>query len=227
MKLDISKAPECGYYYKDPTPVVTKLILRKGHTLLDIGANVGFHSLSASPFFRDIYAFEPTPDTFSRLTHNIQLNEFKNVHAVNLALSSKTGTAQLYTSDKNCGNNSLSEHEINHNIDYKVITIKTRTLDDFVSEHSIQDISLIKIDVEGLEPEVIEGGLQTIQRQTPVILCELLSNSVAKRVRSILPESYQAWNPRTERIFNEADYNNIKNRPRDVIFSPRNPFQNN
>lgn len=225
MALNIARAPECGYYYFDPTPGVTELIsscLARG-TMVDIGANVGFHTLTAALFFDRVYAFEPTPETYASLDKNVKMNGFSNVALANVALASSNGSAILHRDSRNCGANSLIEEGICGS-DQGTVTVATQRLDDFVAQTGIQRVDFIKIDVEGFEAEVLEGAKETIATHSPVLFVELLTDSIAQRVRGILPPGYRIWDPATRAEMSLEDYSDNQKRPRDIVFSVQCPY---
>ena len=143
---------------------------------IDIGAHIGLFSLHASQIVGEngmVYAFEPTQKTFSRLQENISLNSAKNIHAIHAALSNTEGTAELnVTSLGYDAWNSLTKPslgKIQH-----TETISTKTLDAFMQtiekKHAVK---FIKIDVEGWEIPVLQGGKDFLtQKNAPTLLIE-------------------------------------------------------
>src|SRR5436190_4468237 len=74
-------------------------LARTSGVFFDIGANIGYYSLLSEKINPEleIYAFEPMPSAFDFLQQNIQLNEFKNIHAIRLAISDVGGKAVFYS----------------------------------------------------------------------------------------------------------------------------------
>ncbi|MFH1132443.1 MAG: FkbM family methyltransferase [Pseudomonadota bacterium] len=224
MRLDMTKIPECGYYFRDPTATLTEIISRGGQTMLDIGANVGFHSISAGLKFDKVFAFEPTPSTFERLSENIRLSNAKNVFAHNLALSSKETNVQLWTNPLNCGANSLKPLLQIDKYDSTPIEVKAISLDDFVNKQNIANVDLIKIDVEGYEPDVLAGAINTLERDRPVLFVEILAAELLDKIKEIIPGDYQAWNPLEKSIIRDSSLTETALKIRDIIFSVGNPY---
>ena len=134
---------------------------------LDIGANIGNHSLHFSERFSHIMAYEPHPITYKLLEANTMT--VTNIETFNIALSDKSGTATMSYSKENMGGATLLAHETSPNT--KTITARVSTLDKAVAD--IGDISMIKIDVEGLENNVLLGGKKFFASGArPVILFE-------------------------------------------------------
>ena len=144
-----------GNYYDSLLSQCLKSFLKVGDTFLDIGANNGFFSLLASPLVGAdglVLAFEPSPLTFGRLNENIELNHFKNIKCFNIALGNHTGTATFYDFRTMDGSNSLVKMRGG-----RKTKVSMDTLDNILGEFKIRP-NFVKIDVEGFEKEVLEGG---------------------------------------------------------------------
>lgn len=131
-----------------------KIIATAQDAIIDIGAHAGFFSLYAAALNPNvkIYALEPEPDNFSALNQNIKLNpKFKKIKLINLALSSKTGRETLYLSGDS------HNHSFLKNEDGQELLVKTVSLNDFCREQKIAKISLLKMDIEGGEHEIIKN----------------------------------------------------------------------
>lgn len=153
-------------YYDLKSLLYFKRILKHGNVCIDIGANIGGMAIPIANMVTTsgkVFSFEPGPALFKRLEKNITQNNLSQVELFQLGLSDKKG--KLYWQFDKCqpGNAVLSD---NGNIEVDV----TR-LDD-VTVLFNQKIDLIKIDVEGMELEVLTGGSQLIQKDLPVILFE-------------------------------------------------------
>lgn len=129
---------------------------------LDIGANIGNHSVFFSGFFSKIVAFEPNPWVHQLLQINAQWSN--RIECRSEALSDQTGQATIHFSFNNVGGGSLSSAHAERSAQ-----VQTVRLDDLTFETPIK---LMKIDVEGHELSVIRGGSHTIQKHRPVILFE-------------------------------------------------------
>ena len=111
-------------------------------------------------------AFEPGMRTYHRLTDNIKYNNFI---AERMALSNTNGAGELYLPASH-GCSSLIKHPEFDGL--KTESVPLMRLDDYINVNSIDNVGFIKIDVEGHEFEVIEGGIETINKFRPLILCE-------------------------------------------------------
>lgn len=139
--------------------------------IVDIGANIGNHTIFFAKFLNSeqVYAFEPYPANFSTLAQNISLNHL-NVLAYEIALSDKEGEMILYNSQSdNFGGFSLHNYSNGSSFVVKN-SVPVKTLDSY----NLNDITMIKIDVENHENEVLEGAKETILRNKPIIFVENL-----------------------------------------------------
>jgi len=165
----------CGYISEDNEVRMTRYLfnhLPDSGTFFDVGTHYGFYSLlvkDISPKIT-IHCFEPSPSTFKILSENIKgtdilLNQF--------ALSSALGENKfaIFKDHGLAGSNSLYVEEakqIVHTDAYDQIVVQTKTLDSYCAQPSI-----LKIDVEGAEEDVIAGGLKMISQYHPEIIMEL------------------------------------------------------
>jgi hypothetical protein len=121
----------------------------------DIGANIGEFSIAIAEKIKTcrIFAFEPDPVAFECLKYNIAASKISNcVSAVNIALSDKSGFYPFYISTKD-GDSSFIEPKSFTD----VINVQSSRADDFMVANKIGSISLLKMDAEGFEPEIIYG----------------------------------------------------------------------
>jgi FkbM family methyltransferase len=180
LKLDLSEPAQRKIYFfgdYDERHEITLLrqILLPGDIFWDIGANIGFYTLTASPLVRPqgrVVAFEPASHAWQSLTANLSLNPSDNVQPVQIALSDGSGQAVLYRrADFADGGASLISRDDYHG-DSEVVT--TLSLDQFLAQSGSPPPTFMKIDVEGLEGNVLTGGKNILQSgQPPLILIEM------------------------------------------------------
>ncbi|MFC3652882.1 FkbM family methyltransferase [Dyella humi] len=156
-----------GVYEKDDLDTFFEWIESVGidfkeATALDIGANIGNHSLYFSDYFKRVVSFEPHPRIFKVLSLNAEL--VNNVSCHNVGLSDKDGSAVLSGPETNFGRSTISESR-----DSKSVDIKLVTLDSF---SEFENVKLLKIDVEGHECKALMGAKKIIQEHRPIILFE-------------------------------------------------------
>jgi FkbM family methyltransferase len=150
---------------------------------LDIGANIGVWSVEFGKLSNgNIFSFEPIPNTFNQLCGNIFVNYLSNVKLCNLALGHEKGSFQMYIPEAfNIGAyKSVDDNFDNENITHRnsLITVRVTTLDRYFEKYIKEsiNISLIKIDVEGYEINVLKGGYKLIKKHRPVIFFESWNN---------------------------------------------------
>jgi len=134
-------------------------VLRQNDLFLDIGANIGSYTILASWVVKArTIAFEPVLFTFERLKRNVSINFLEDiVEAHNIAIGDTCGNLH-FSRNEDTTNHVISENE--HIED--IIQVKVRNLDDFPECSSA---SLMKIDVEGYEKFVLNGGQQTLKNE--------------------------------------------------------------
>jgi FkbM family methyltransferase len=140
-----------------------------GDVVYDIGANVGAYSLIAGKLVTGgatVYAFEPAAPNFSDLCRNVALNGCeKNVVPLPVALWSRTGFATFGYRSFSPGDAShtISDDADNHSAESAQRILAFR-LDDFVSLFAVPVPSLVKLDVDGAELNVLRGAVGTISQ---------------------------------------------------------------
>ncbi len=151
-----------GTYELDKQNLFASL-LNPGLTVYDIGANVGFYTLLASKYVGtqgQVYAFEPAPDNLLKLQRHVNINACRNARVLDCALSNQPGRANF--DDNGSYTGKLSAHG--------KTTVKLETLDGLLAAGRISPAQLVKIDVEGAELAVLEGGRDFFQNHAPTIL---------------------------------------------------------
>jgi FkbM family methyltransferase len=148
--------------------------LKIGDIFIDIGANIGLFTLIASNAVGEngkVISFEPSPITFSRLKENFQLNGVKNVDARNIGLSDKIGCLNFYVSNNGYDAwNSFAMSKDDKLLD--MIQVNVSTLDIELNEIDKKLIKLIKLDVEGWEKYVLNGGIELLKNYSPTLMVE-------------------------------------------------------
>jgi len=143
-----------GGYEKYETTLFQELVT-EGMNVIDIGANIGYYTLLAAKLVGEkgkVFAFEPEPQNHALLLRNIELNGYKNVIALQKAVSSRTGKADLFLNKASGAHGFLADRE---DI-IGVTTVETVSLDEYF-EGREYPIDIIKIDVEGSELPVLLG----------------------------------------------------------------------
>jgi FkbM family methyltransferase len=135
--------------------------------IVDVGANMGVTSIlfaQLAPQAR-VFAIEPNRHTHLTLLGNIELNDVRNIHAHQLAISDRTGTIAFSSHPVSRGTASIATE-----VGPYTETLSTNTLDDFVAARGIKRISLLKIDVEGFETLVLRGAKHCLRGIRPRVI---------------------------------------------------------
>jgi FkbM family methyltransferase len=157
---------------------------RPARTAIDVGANMGITAIEYAHTFKWVMAFEPIADVYHQLQMVIKRNRLTNVKTFPVALSDRTGTAQMSYRPHNSFASALNEKGT------EIIQIK------ILDSYKFKFVDFIKIDVEGLETAVINGGWNTIVKQRPLIQFEYkkklahrygyeIDETICKRLESI------------------------------------------
>lgn len=155
--------------------------------VVDVGANIGNHSIYFGSFIADhVIAIEPNPDILDTLRRNLSLN-IDNYTLCEYAVGEKKGSGSIEV-PANMGEN-IGAAKINLKDNKGAIEIST--LDSVLSSlnkdlGSMISVSLIKIDVEGMELQVLKGAEQTILEYKPHIFAEAATNEELKKIFNYL-----------------------------------------
>ena len=142
-------------------PIFDKYI-KKGDIVLDIGASFGFYSLYASKKAKKVIAFEPIKRAYKLLLENVKNNSIKNVTAHNCALGDTKKKAKLYLNRHCSGASSMVEKSSY----YELV--------DIVPVDSIfSRADFVKMDVEGMEYQVLLGMRKLLSKSKPIIFLEI------------------------------------------------------
>ena len=145
--------------------------LSDNSVFFDIGANVGFYSLSIAHEIKgvEIHAFEPLPDTVLDFKDNMSRNELDHKIILNQIAVGNTDELVYITSDYHSSNYITDSKSTQNKIE-----VECTKVDSYVRDNSIQRIDFIKIDVEGKEFSVLRGGEESLKRFRPIVLVEIL-----------------------------------------------------
>lgn len=161
----------------EPEMVFVSNLLKEKRRFLDIGANMGIYSFYFKNSFKSIDAFEPLKEISYRLEHF--QNESLKVH--NCALSNIENECQIYIPYlSGIAIPSYASLE-KRDGDCKARTVKVDKLDNF----NFDDVDLIKIDVEGHEEYVIEGGRNLIKTNMPILIVEIEQKHLKKQIEEV------------------------------------------
>ena len=180
---------EYGQFSQGEVEIFT-YFLRPGAVVLDIGANIGAHTIPMAQLVGSggvVVAFEPQPILHRILCANLVLNNIPNALTYAMALGSSQGTCQIPVLDYSQPNNfggigmdMVSEGE----------AVPMGRLDDF----QLERVDFIKLDVEGFESEVLAGATETIQHCHPVMYIENdRAEKSAELIQRLFDLGYRLW----------------------------------
>lgn len=135
-----------------------------GGAMLDVGANIGNHSVFLARHFDVVHAVEPSPRTFGVLLMNASLAS--NIQCHQIAASDRNGLAAFRLETVNVGYSRIVDAPPGDN----TIQVRCWKLDDYFQE--VKDIRLVKIDVEGHEAQAIKGMEGILRKCSPVVVFE-------------------------------------------------------
>lgn len=163
--------PEHVRVFNDDPGLIAYLerTVRRGYTVVDIGACIGATCLVAAKFAGPtgrVFAFEPEDGNYARLCHHIKLNGAANVEAVQRAVGATNGMATLHVfAPDRRGWHSLAKFEAEGVRPIGQQQVSCVTLDAFCDERKLSYINLLKVDVEGAETDVFRGAEALLRAQ--------------------------------------------------------------
>jgi FkbM family methyltransferase len=182
------------YFMRD----VMKLIYSNQGVFLDIGANVGQHSLFMSRHVKEVHAFEPYEPVLERFRRMKEINDVKNITIHPVGLGNENKKLPFYEPpETNLGSGSFLKEFGSENTSYKELKIVVG--DDILkSINVISLVNLIKLDVEGYEKPVFEGLSRTLKANRPVVVFEMhivpgssFGFKNETEVRNVFPKDYE------------------------------------
>lgn len=197
--------------YSEGEVALFRQVLAAGDTVLDIGANIGAHTVAMAQLVGpagSVYAFEAQRVLLQILCGNVALNEFANVHAFPSAAGRARGRIAVpaldYTRVDNFGGIAIGQGG-GEEVDLVA-----------VDELRLRQVKLIKIDVEGMELDVLQGCEDTLNRCRPLLYVENdRAQQSSSLVAHLLRKQYRLW-WHMPPLFNPANF----------LGNPQNVFGN-
>lgn len=172
-----------GAYSRDVLAVLDGL-LRQGMTVVDVGANIGEIALATGARVGRqgrVLAFEPQSRLAERLRLHAAANDLGNIEVLEMGLSDRTGAATLFApaeafddGSQHSGLASLYRTETRADA---VSQVQLITLDQYLQDHAVEGVDVIKVDVEGAELATLRGAEATLRRFRPVLIVEVQQES--------------------------------------------------
>lgn len=195
-ELHLGELIDLALYLQQFEPDVRATIRRltkPGMTVLDIGANIGAHTLLFSSLVGPtgrVVAFEPTDFAYAKLQKNLSLNPALRVEVVHLALADRTSSQQQV--------DFRASWQTNGGRTNGSSTVDMVRLDEWAEAQGLLRVDVIKLDVDGYEYPVIAGGMATIARTRPTFIIEatgLHFSDAARNPFEVLRSlGYHLWN---------------------------------
>lgn len=167
-----------GYLWEPHVIETFDKYLNSKSVCIDAGAHIGYHTIYMSTIAQQVHSFECNNKTYEKLRKNIESNKINNVNLYKYGLTDKK-TNDIYLAffnQSNTGASSLSNNPIKPPNYFEPLkkkqSVNMMTIDDL----NLHKLDFIKIDVEGYERKVIDGGMKTIRKYKPLILMEIWEN---------------------------------------------------
>jgi FkbM family methyltransferase len=182
LTADMSQCTYVDARYEPNEMYEMSKVLGPGMTVLDVGANAGVVTLLAAALVGPggrVHAFEPSPRDRSRLTANVDASGLTNVSVHAEALGRETGKAVLRVSSaERPGHNTIGGFAYAADAPTDAAEVVVTTLDEFVGAEGLTRLDFVKLDVEGSETAVLQGGRESLGRFRPVLITEAYDPSL-------------------------------------------------
>lgn len=141
--------------------------------IIDAGAYIGDSSLAFTKLtLHAVHAFEPFEESYNKMLENIKLNDVENIVPVKASLSDINGEEKIYLRGDNV-QGITSDESVRHYD--KSFTVETMTIDKYVQDNDL-NVGFIKVDVEGAEQRLLNGAVETIKSQKPLLVLSIYHN---------------------------------------------------
>ncbi|PKP72142.1 MAG: hypothetical protein CVT83_01445 [Alphaproteobacteria bacterium HGW-Alphaproteobacteria-5] len=169
---------------------------RPGSLCLDAGANIGHHALFFGSLGWVVHAFEPNPRLWPEFDAKISASGLRNVTLHKVALGLDDAILEFELENRsNSGTGRFVEGAIKTEGSVPAGRLPVRNGGRYLSERGIGRVDVIKMDIQGFEPEALAGLNQTIRRDLPLICIEISPDNIAKLksfdgFKACLPDGY-------------------------------------
>lgn len=166
----------------------------RGKTVLDIGANIGNHTIFLSRCASTVHAFEPYEPFRASLEKKLAINGIDNVSVHPIGLSNVKESIPYYLTEGSATGS--FQEEFSPSGEEEPIILDVDIGDDFVTRNNISEIDLVKIDTEGFEEQILTGLERTLEENRPVVIFESLrktreaSNTDFDKISAMFPDNF-------------------------------------
>ena len=198
----LSRAVYVSSTYEPNTLCVLRSLLHSGAVCVDVGANAGVIALAASRWVGPegrVYAFEPSEREFGSSVRQHRTKSGAKRHTDPRSPVSFRGRAPLrVAAATSAGLNTLGDSFPYQSVDVEQIEhVDVMTVDDFVEQHAVSSVSVIKLDIEGSEGEAIKGAARVLARDRPALIVEVFARALQSTGWTV---------PQLEKLIAEAGY---------------------
>jgi FkbM family methyltransferase len=201
-----------GNIYERQTRAALRKLVTPGSLVLDIGANIGAHTLPLAQLVGPngrVMAFEPTDFAFRKLSRNLELNPSlaARVDACHCFLTANDGAGvpeAIYSSWPLAAEAGLHAKHLGREMQTE--QAQARSLDSILSERADRKVQLVKLDVDGFECDVLRGATAMLRDAHPIFVMELAPYVLEERGSSLeqllsyfLPNGYFFYDERTRK----------------------------
>jgi len=198
--------------------------LKPKGVFIDVGSCIGYYSAIASEIVGDsgqVHCFEPFPESTEIIRRMINKNPKSNIVLNDCALSDEDGTAIFYDKEQSLLKPNSMVNRCKNYASKGGIAVRTKRLDDYLEEKGIDNVSLIKIDVEGYEYYVLKGmrGFFEKSNNRPPIICEVVPDFYKQAGLTLcdLEDLMRNYNYEAYNIFNQKKRVNITHDIKDHV----------
>ncbi|GAC1398762.1 MAG: FkbM family methyltransferase [Chloroflexota bacterium] len=201
---EISRSIFATGLYEPSELYFLRLLLHRGGTFIDVGANQGLYTLFAARTVGSlgkVISIEPSSRESSRLQRAVALNELTNVLFIRAAALDLQSTVVLTVAESShSGHNTIGTFAYDGVNALETEEVPTVRLDDIVRDESCRRVDFVKIDVEGAEVRVLDGARSMIEKFLPAFLIEV-SDSALRGQGTSTNEIYDRLNAYGYRVF--------------------------
>jgi FkbM family methyltransferase len=197
--------------YERSTTDLFSFLAKKSHVVFDVGAYWGWFTLLGAAILRNggkVFSFEPSPRNFSMLQRSVQLNGFSNATLFEEAISNTDGECTLYE-----GGNPY-KHSLVRDFGLGSVSVKSSRLDTIAESLSLYRIDMLKMDVEGNEPQVFLGAQSLLQNKR---ICNI--------IMEYSPKSWSGYDSLLDDLFQSFDVYHILDSPKPFTISPAKRYK--
>jgi FkbM family methyltransferase len=191
-------------YYEKNTIRHLKRLCERSFTFVDVGANIGFYSLVMGKLLQEtgiVYSFEPNGYTYEKFKENIELNQLHNISLHKVGLSDTEKDVDIVYNLHNSGTASIFKSATAAE---KKETIRVMKFDDFCNVENLENINLLKVDIEGSELPFLMGAEYALKQNQKLAMavemmdenCVSIGYTISELFQYIIGLGFKAYLPR-------------------------------